>query len=219
LRQPTITPSGRRTPGLKLDDPRLLAVMQALTCFIHLARGGRFRTRDLHQRAAEALGVTTATYRLGQLRYDLVKLRAKGLVLKVPKTQTYRLTPQGLRICVLFLKLSQRVYGPLAAALLEPVPHDALLSDDRRSNLDHLYAAVDRALSISYSPISDSNSLPERMRNPSTTQVPKNAYLRHITSRINGYTPSGTPPRRRGPLTGQVGLPCADGRRVEPALR
>jgi hypothetical protein len=28
LRQPTITPSGRRTPGLKLDDPRLLAVMQ-----------------------------------------------------------------------------------------------------------------------------------------------------------------------------------------------
>ncbi len=42
LRQPTITPSGRRTPGLKLDDPRLLAVMQALTCFVHLSRGGRF---------------------------------------------------------------------------------------------------------------------------------------------------------------------------------
>ena len=34
LRQPTITASGRRTPGLKLDDPRLLAVMQALTCFV-----------------------------------------------------------------------------------------------------------------------------------------------------------------------------------------
>jgi len=31
LRQPTISPSGHRTPGLKLDDPRLLAVMQALT--------------------------------------------------------------------------------------------------------------------------------------------------------------------------------------------
>src|SRR5260370_34209945 len=71
LRQPTITPSGHRTPGLKLDDPRLLAVMQALTCFVHLARGGRFRTRDLHQRTAEALCLTTATYRLAQLRYDL----------------------------------------------------------------------------------------------------------------------------------------------------
>ena len=146
LRQPTITASGRRTPGLKLDDPRLLAVMQALTCFVHLARGGRFRTRDLHLTAAEALGMTTDTYRLGQLRYDLAKLRAKGLVLKVPKTQTYRLTPQGLRICVLFLKLARRVYAPFAAATLRPVPHDDHLPSARRAQLDNLYAAVDRAL-------------------------------------------------------------------------
>jgi hypothetical protein len=146
LRQPTISPSGHRTPGLKLDDPRLLAVMQALTCFVHLARGGRFRTRDLHARAAEALGETTATYRLGQLRYDLAKLRAKGLVLKVPKTQTYRVTPQGFRICILFLKLFHRVYAPLSAAVLEPVAHDARLPDDRRADLDRLYAAVDCAL-------------------------------------------------------------------------
>jgi hypothetical protein len=83
---------------------------------------------------------------LGQLRYDLAKLRAKNLVLKVPKTQTYRLTPQGLRICVLFLKLFQRVYAPLSAAVLEPLLHDSRLPDDRRSELDHLYAAVDRAL-------------------------------------------------------------------------
>jgi hypothetical protein len=27
LRQPTVSPSGRRTPGLKLDNPRLLAVL------------------------------------------------------------------------------------------------------------------------------------------------------------------------------------------------
>jgi len=146
LHQPTITASGRRTPGLKLDDPRLLAVMQALTCFVHLARAGRFRTRDLHQTAAAALGMTTTTYRLGQLRYDLAKLRAKGLVLKVPKTQTYRVTPQGMRICVLFLKLSHRVYAPFAAAALRPLAHDAALPDPRRARLDTLYAGVDRAL-------------------------------------------------------------------------
>jgi hypothetical protein len=152
LRQATVTPSGRpsgrRTPGLKLDDPRLLAVMQALTHFVHVARGGRFRTRDLHQSAAEALGLTTATYRLAQLRYDLAKLRAKGLVLKVPGTQTYRLSAEGFRVCVLFLKLFHRVYGPLTAAALDPVPHDALLSDTRRSTLDHLYAAVDSAVDL-----------------------------------------------------------------------
>jgi hypothetical protein len=146
LRQPTIAPSGRRTPGLKLDDPRLLAVMQALTCFVHVARGGRFRTRDVHQRTAEALGMATTTYRLGQLRYDLAKLRVKGLVIKVPKTQTYRLTPQGFRVCVLFLKLFQRVYAPVSAAVLKPIARDALLPDDRRCALDQLYAGVDHAL-------------------------------------------------------------------------
>jgi len=146
LRQPTITPSGRRTPGLKLDDPRLLAVMQALTYFAHCSHSGRFRTRDLHQPAAAALGVTTAVYRLSQLRYDLAKLRAKGLVLKLPKTQMYRLTPQGFRICVLFLKLFQRVYAPFTAAILQPIADDALLPQARRSRLDNSYAAVDHAL-------------------------------------------------------------------------
>jgi hypothetical protein len=146
LREPTITTSGRRTPGLKLDDPRLLAVMQALTCFAHVARDGRFRPRDLHQRTAATLGLTTDTYRLGQLRYDLAKLRAKSLVVKLPKTHTYRLTPQGMRICVLFLKLAHRVYAPFAAAALKPVRHDATLSAERRARLDQLYAGVDHAL-------------------------------------------------------------------------
>ena len=148
LREATVSPSGRRTPGLKLDDPRLLAVMQAVTRFVHLARGGSFRTRDLHQSAAEALGRTTETYRLGQLRYDLAKLRAKGLVLKVVGTQTYRLTEAGFRICVLFLKLFHRVYAPLTAAALDPVPHDSRLSETHRSTLDRLYTAVDQALDL-----------------------------------------------------------------------
>jgi hypothetical protein len=112
------------------------------------AAGGRFRTRDLHQRAAETLGLSTATYRLGQLRYDLAKLRANNLVVKVPKTQTYRLTPQGFRICVLFLKLFHRVYAPFTAAAARPFPDDALLADDRRCALDQLYAGVDHALDL-----------------------------------------------------------------------
>jgi len=80
------------------------------------------------------------------VRYDLAKLRAKNLVVKVPKTQTYRVTPQGLRICILFLKLAHRVYAPFAAAVLKPVTHDATLSAERRAHLDQLYAGVDHAL-------------------------------------------------------------------------
>jgi hypothetical protein len=65
--------------------------------------------RDLHQRAAETLGLTTATCRLSQLRYDLAKLRAKSLVVKVPQDPKLPYHPQGFRICILFLKLFHRV--------------------------------------------------------------------------------------------------------------
>ena len=146
LRQPTVSPSGRRTPGLKLDDPRLLAVLQALTCFALLAGRGRFRTTDLHATAAEALGKTTETYTLGQLRYDLAKLRGKGLVERIAGTQVYRLPSQGYRIAVLYLKLFHRIYAPLTAGILDPVPWDDRLPPERRASLDRLYAAVDRAL-------------------------------------------------------------------------
>ena len=146
LRQPTVSPSGRRTPGLKLDDPRLLAVLQALTCFALLAGRGRFRTPDLHATSAEALGKSTETYTLGQLRYDLAKLRGKGLVERVAGTQSYRLPTQGYRIAVLYLKLFHRIYAPLTAGILEPVPWDDRLPPERRASLDRMYAAVDCAL-------------------------------------------------------------------------
>lgn len=144
LREPTVSCGGRRTPGLKQDDPRLLALMQALVRFAPLASGGLFRTSDLHETAAAAQGQTTDGYTLSKLRYDLGKLRAKGLVQKVAGTQNYRLTPEGYRVCVLFLKLFHKVTAPLTSATLQPLPSTVPLPTP--SPLDQLYAAVDRAL-------------------------------------------------------------------------
>lgn len=146
LREPTVSPGGRRTPGIKLDDPRLLALMQALVRFAPLAVGGAFRTKDLHHAAAEAQAKTTETYRLAQLRYDLGKLRAKGLVVKIAGTQTYRLTAQGYRLCVLALKLFHNIYAPLTSATLAPPRGNPSLPDHQQARLDRLYCAVDRAL-------------------------------------------------------------------------
>jgi hypothetical protein len=146
LRQPTVSPSGRRTPGLKLDDARLLAVLQALVCFALLAGRGRFRTSDLHAMAAEAQGKTTASYTPGQLRYDLAKLRGKGLVERIAGTRSYRLPSEGYRLAVLYLKLFHRIYAPLTAGILEPVPWDDRLPAERRAELDQVYGAVEDAL-------------------------------------------------------------------------
>jgi len=43
------------------------------------------------------------------LRYDLSKLRAKGLTLKVAKSRRHRLTTEGYSVCLVFLKLLERI--------------------------------------------------------------------------------------------------------------
>jgi hypothetical protein len=144
LRQPTVTSSGRRTPGMRLDDPRLLAVLHALTAFVYLVGQACFRTKDLLEHVRKALA--QPQYTLSQLRYDLGKLRGKGLIERVPKTQTYRLTDQAYRLAVLYLKLYHRLYAPLTAALLEPYAPDNEVLNSRQIKMDRLYAAVDRTL-------------------------------------------------------------------------
>jgi hypothetical protein len=142
LAQPTHLPTGKRVPGLKLDHPRQLALMHALVRFAHIAAGDTFTTRDLHAPAAAALDATTEQYRLASLRYDLSKLRAKGLVERVSHSRRYRLLPQGYTICLVFLKLFERVYAPLTAGLLAPVAADARLAEEKHHRLDRLYQRI-----------------------------------------------------------------------------
>jgi hypothetical protein len=142
LSEPTVLTNGKRIPGLKLDNPRQLAVMHALVRFANIAAGSQFSTKDLHSHVAEALEITISKYTLGSLRYDLSKLRAKGLVKKVDRTRRYRLTQEGYSICVVFLKLFERIYAPLTAGLLQSVPQDTKLQQQRRTQLDRLYQQV-----------------------------------------------------------------------------
>jgi hypothetical protein len=142
LIQPTILPNGKRIPGLKLDHPRQLALMHALVRFSHIAAQDSFSTAEVHADTAEALGLTTAQYTLGSLRYDLSKLRAKGLVQRLHKSRRYRLTADGYRICVVYLKLFEKLYAPLTSAILKPFKNDGRLVDSKTSQLDKLYRAV-----------------------------------------------------------------------------
>jgi hypothetical protein len=79
---------------------------------------------------------------LSSLRYDLSKLRAKTLVQKVPHSRRDRLTPEGYSICLVFLKLFERIYAPLTVGLLHSFPADSKLCAQKRSQLDRLYQRV-----------------------------------------------------------------------------
>ena len=142
LAEPTITATGKRIPGLKSDHPRQLALMHALVRFAHIAAGNTFTTAEIHPAVVKALGCGSEHYTLASLRYDLSKLRAKGLVAKLPNSRRYHLLPHGYSICLIFLKLFERVYAPLTAGLLSPVKPDARLESKRRSPLDRLYQRV-----------------------------------------------------------------------------
>ena len=142
LAEPTITPTGRRIPGLRLDHPRQLALMHALVRFAHIAAGNTFTTAEIQPYVIKALGCPSDRYTLASLRYDLSKLRAKGLVAKLPNSRRYQLLPHGYSLCLIFLKLFERVYAPLTAGLLSPVRADARTPDAKRSQLDRLYHRV-----------------------------------------------------------------------------
>jgi hypothetical protein len=155
LAKPTLTPTGKRIPGLKFDNPRQLALMHALVRFAQIPAARTFSTAEIYPHAVAALGSTTEQYSLAwlglaSLRYDLSKLRVKGLLERLPRSRRYRLPPEGYSICLIFLKLFERVYAPVTAARLHPVPGDAALPPHKRSLLDRLYhrlnAALDRLL-------------------------------------------------------------------------
>ena len=86
--------------------------------------------------------ISSDQYSLASLRYDLSKLRAKALVEKLPQSRRYRLCPQGYCSCLVFLKLFERVYAPLAAGLLQPYRPDSKLQVHKRTQLDRLYQKV-----------------------------------------------------------------------------
>jgi hypothetical protein len=94
--KPALTASGKRIPGLKLDNPRQLALMHALVRFAQIAAPGTFSTGEIRPHVVAALGSAAERYGLASLRYDLSKLRANGLVEKLHRSRRLSLTRQGI---------------------------------------------------------------------------------------------------------------------------
>jgi hypothetical protein len=61
-------------------------------------------------------GPLGAPYAMTQASYDLARLRHNGLTTRRPHTNTYDLTPDGLRFAVFYTKVHNRVLAPLFTA-------------------------------------------------------------------------------------------------------
>jgi hypothetical protein len=131
----------RRVPGLKLEDDRVIRLLEAL---LH---PGTFVTdwtsREVHERLLKRHRLTEQDYRLSQLRYDLGKLRAHGLVERLGTRRRYRLTSRGLKLGVLLVKLRTRLLGPLASLAADEQPRP---SPRHPSDVEAAFRRLDAAL-------------------------------------------------------------------------
>jgi hypothetical protein len=50
------------------------------------------------------------------MTYDLRRLRLHGLIARIPNSNTYVLTPQGLRVALFYTKVHDRLLTPLLGA-------------------------------------------------------------------------------------------------------
>ena len=114
LHQPYIR-EGQRTGALRFGDPRAMALTGALCAVIHAVTG--FTNKSLRGLVA---GLLDTDYSANQMSYDLRRLRLHGLIEKIPTTNTYRTTPEGIRAAVFYTKLRGRLLGPLLDAGDQP---------------------------------------------------------------------------------------------------
>src|SRR5256886_896689 len=111
IAHPTVNTAGCRTPALRFGDPRVMALTGAL-CHTLLAATG-FTNKNLRVLIAGLLG---SDYHPNQMTYDLRRLRLNGLIRRIPRSNRYMLTPDGIRIAVFYTKVHNRLLVPLTAA-------------------------------------------------------------------------------------------------------
>ena len=94
-----------------------MALVGALCIAINAVAG--FTNRSLR---AQVAGLLASAYSSSQMTYDLRRLRRKGLIRRLPHSNTYVLTPDGLRVAIFYTKVYGRLLRPLLAVDLPPAP-------------------------------------------------------------------------------------------------
>ena len=143
IAHPSVDDDGRRTPALRFGDPRVMALTGAL-CQTLLAATG-FTNKSLRALTAGLLG---SDYRPGQMTYDLRRLRLAGLIHRLPHTNRYKVTTDGIRIAVFYTKIYNRLLVPLTAADQPQAPPElraALATITRQVDAYAAHARLPRA--------------------------------------------------------------------------
>lgn len=135
-------PAGsHKIPGIKIHDTRMLRLMEVLLHAGTKVLG--WRTAEIHQAIVASFSLAPANYTLTQLRYDMRKMKAHGLLHRDGRRYAYRLTDKGTRVALLFVLFHQRVCGPLANSLFHRRPTQ---TSTPLSKIEAAYRKADRSI-------------------------------------------------------------------------
>ena len=142
-----VTTGRTRVPGMKIQDARMLRLMEIL-----LHGGSQLagcRTAQMHAAVLQAYDLTAESYSLTQLRYDVRKLKAHGLLMREDHSYAYRLTETGIKVAALFVLFHRRVCGPLANRLFHQRPvHPATVSPKIETAYQRADTAIQRLVDL-----------------------------------------------------------------------
>lgn len=130
---------GQRVSALRFDDARAQAILSVLVLFCLQAEG--FRANEFRAFLAPLLGLDPAKLTQGQISYNLRRLRLRGLIARISRTNRYRVTPEGLRIALFY----SRTYSRVIRTGLSLISHTAPPTPIRKafqaaqSHLDRLF--------------------------------------------------------------------------------
>ena len=99
-------------------------------------------TRQIYEAILTTFGIGADRYGLTQLRYDLRKLKAHGLLTRDGKRYAYRLTEKGTKVAILFILFHKQLCGPLANSLF----HHQTAALRPNSKLETAYHKADHSI-------------------------------------------------------------------------
>lgn len=130
--KPLTSTSGTRVSGLPFGDERSHALLNALELFrLQLPSG--FRNAHLRTAVAQLRGLPESATTPGQTTYDLRRLRAHGLIERVPRSNRYRVTESGLHVALLITRVQERILPTALAHLLAPESGSSQLHTTERA--------------------------------------------------------------------------------------
>lgn len=128
-----IASGNTRIPGIKIQDSRMIRLMETIMHAGICLNG--WTSELIHKSIVNAFELPN--YTINQLRYDLRKMKAHGLIQRNGRQYSYVLTEKGVKVSTMFVLFHKRLCGPLANSLFQHKPNKCFVTNSKLEKAYH----------------------------------------------------------------------------------